>query len=486
MNDALNHLKDYKNQLIAAVLVGMFVVSLFMGVPVLFSMVMVLWAGSVVYAIHDLKNRSAYLVFLLAFFLFLLGGEFFELYMGYPQEYNFTENLDQHAYACLIVSLLFLLLGFMGTEYYSAVKKPAVLGPYQPKKSVWSKIRFFSRMAMLICLVPYFLKTLDAALYTLKNGYLSYYTTYRSRLPGIFEVLSEMFTMFMFIYLATMPSKKNCMVPIVMYLANSVLAMLTGRRISVGIAVLVVLFYVIMRHYRKPSEKWINKKLVITVLIACPLAVLFLHMQRYLRYGDAVEGSNFLDMIISFLSQQGFSINILKLQKELEGDPLGCTSLYYTIHYLRGNVITRHLFDFPMEYYTTRTVETALQTNCLADYIQYKVSAEDFFAGYGLGTSFIAELHHDLGFFGIALGSAFYGALLNGLFSVRKFSFWRFVVGMMMLEEFVIMPRYGADVFMRPFYNLTKMAVLAVFILLVYASKDTIETIKKKISEGRK
>jgi len=268
-----------------------------------------------------------------------------------------------------------------------------------------------------------------------------------------------------------MPRKEKCILPLALYLVHGAVGMLTGRRISFGIAVLVVLFYILFRHGRRPQEGWINKKVLLVIVIACPIAILLLHMQRYLRYGDAVEGGGILDMMCRFLSQQGFSINILKLQKELEGDSLGCTSLYYTLHYLRGSVLTRNLFDFPMEYYTQRTVETAMQTNCLADYIMYMVDKEDFFAGYGLGTSYIAELYHDLGFFGVALGSAIYGGLLNALFSMRHFSFWRFVAGMMMLEEFVILPRYGADVILRPFYNLTKMAVLILIVLLGYGIK---------------
>ena len=136
-----------------------------------------------------------------------------------------------------------------------------------------------------------------------------------------------------------------------------------------------------------------------------------------------------------------------------------------------------------MELYTQRSVGTALHTNCLADYIMYRVSEQDFMAGYGLGTSYIAELHHDLGYFGVALGSTVYGALLSWIFSPKRFSLWKFAVGMMMLEEFVILPRYGADVILRPFYNLTKMAVLVMFILLVYVSKEHLQKVWNKIKK---
>ena len=280
--------------------------------------------------------------------------------------------------------------------------------------------------------------------------------------------------------MAGFPAKKECLLPIGIYLVHGGLAVLTGRRISLGVAILVLMFYVLLRHYRNKEEKWINRKVVIAVVIACPVLILALYVQRYLRYGQDVEGGGLLDMACRFLSQQGSSIHILKLQKELEGDPLGCTSLYYTLHYLRGNIITRHFFDFPMEFYTERTVETALNTNCLADYIMYKVDANDFFAGYGLGTSYIAELNHDLGLVGVALGSAVYGFLLNWLYSPKYFSYWKLALGLLMLEEFVILPRYGADVILRPFYNFTRSLVLVGLFVLVLLGKERVLALTTK------
>lgn len=479
MRFALQSSEWRKKMIPAAVAVGFLLISLACGASLLFAMVMLLWAGLLCYTFRDLTNRAGYMVFLLAFFLFLLGGEFFELYLGYPQEFTFVSELDNHAYIVLFVSLVFLHVGFCGANHFQDRKKKEankVERKDDPEKI--QKLQKIVRIMMYVSVIPYFLKTLDAGLYTMENGYLSYYTEYKSRLPGLVDTVSEWYTMFFFLYLATFPAKKDCIIPLGLYIVHGGVAMLTGRRISIGIAVLVVMFYVIIRHGRDKSERWINRKLVIAVLMACPIMILVLHMQRYRRYGEAVEGGGILDMAFRFLSQQGSSISVLKLQKELEGDPLSCTSLYYTIHYLRGNVITRYFVDFPMEYYTERSVNTALYTNCLADYIMYMVNAEDFFAGYGLGTSYIAELNHDLGLFGVALGSAVYGGLLNWLYAPKYFSYWKFALGLMMLEEFVILPRYGADVILRPFYNLTKMLVLGCLFLIVRLSEEDKAKIK--------
>lgn len=476
MGCSLRASKWDKKWIFAILLVAFSAYSKFCGVAPLFVLVMMLWGALVIYTFCDLRNRAAYLVFLLAFFLFLLGGEFFELYFGYAQDFNFVESLDLHAYVVLLVSLAFLQVGYWGADLILGKKKekaPKIKRRNDPDSL--QLLQKLSRVMLYITAIPMYVKTLDAVLYTMENGYLSYYTTYESRIPVLLEMAGEMFPLFFFLYLASFPAKKRCLLPMAIYLVHGCLAMLTGRRISLGVAILVLLFYVLLRHYKNKEERWINRKIVIAVVIACPVLILVLYVQRYLRYGEEVQGGGLLDMACRFLSQQGSSIHILKLQKEVEGDPLGCTSLYYTLHYLRGNIITRHFFDFPMEYYTGRTVQTALNTNCLADYIMYKVDANDFFAGYGLGTSYIAELNHDLGLVGVALGSTVYGFLLNWLYSPKYFSYWKLGLGLMMFEEFVILPRYGADVILRPFYNFTRTLVLVAVFVMVLLGKERIQ-----------
>lgn len=474
-------LKNKKYILFAVCALSFLAVSVALDVSLLFAAVMLLWGGLVIFTLHDLKNRAAYLIFLIAFFLFLLGGEFFELYMGYYQDYTFPENINIHAYICLLISLAFIHTGYYATEKIS--DKRSLKKNKAPKYEFYftEKIRKTTRIGLYVSVVPYFLTVLDAGLYTLKHGYLSYYTDYHSRLPEIVEMISDLFPMFLFFFLATLPPKKQCLLPMILYLAHGASALITGRRIMFGVAMLVLGCYIIIRHFINPSEGWLSKKKIIIILALCPVILIAMYAQRYIRYGQSMDVNfNIFDIIFRFLSQQGSSIGILKHQKVLEGDQLGCTSLYYTIHYLRGNFLTRGFFDFPMDYYMHRSVETAYETNCLADYIMFKVNASDFFAGYGLGTSYIAELNHDLGYAGVALGSTIYGFLLSWLYSANHFSFWKFSIGFMILEEFTIMPRYGADVIMRPFYNLTKMFVMVLLIVFTLFSKEDIIRLFKK------
>ena len=302
----LRRMSDKHNLLwivLAGLAIILFIATLICGASMLFCGVMVLWGCLLVYAIRDTRNRAGLFVFLLAFFLFLLGGDFFEMYFGYPQEFEFAVFLDNHAYVCLIISLAFLFVGFYGMTNGMERMKPL------PESKKWDPeqtliLRRVLLIGVYVTVVPFFLKTLDAGLYTLQNGYLKYYTEFKCRLPAPVEIMSEWFTMFFFAYLATMPPKKQCLIPMTLYFAHGVLAMITGRRISVGIAALVIAAYVLYRHGRDRSEKWLNKKKILIVLAACPLAILALYAQRYLRYGQSVQGGGILEMMFRFLSQQ--------------------------------------------------------------------------------------------------------------------------------------------------------------------------------------
>jgi oligosaccharide repeat unit polymerase len=450
------------------------VASLILRVPILFALVMLVWLNMLAYACLRWKNRAAYISFLAAFFLFLLGGEFTAVYFGYPKDYNFTDYYNRHAYICLLISLVGLQIGYVTAEVAPShiLRNGKHLSRPARKAPDYSKIRKYSKILLYVTAVPYYLKALDIGLYVLQNGYLSYYTDYVTRLPGIVETLSEMFTMFLFIFLATMPKKKECALPLGLYFGCGLLSLMSGRRISFGVTILVIFTYVLLRCAITPEERWMRKRWGVAAVIACPLLVVGLCAFKYIRYGGTVEGTGFFDLFLRFFSQQGVSYDTIVFEKQLEGDSLGCTSLYYTIKYFRSNVLTRHLVNFPLEYYQTRSVETALYTNCLADYIQYSVKSSSYFAGYGLGTSYIAELYHDIGYVGLGVVSMVYGAILSLLYTTKRRGVWRWAIALMMLEEFVILPRYSADVILRPFYNLTKMLILVVFI--VFLEKDRI------------
>jgi len=447
-------------------------ISILIDVPTLLTIALLLWIIAVEYTICDLKNRSAFLLFLISFFVFLMGSEVAVQYLGYPREYVFSEAIDNHAYICLCISLLGLMLGFALSSRVvfrrNNIRKDTDLYTKQ-------KIRMISKRGMVITAIPYIAEAIDSGIYVLKNNYLAYYVSYSSSLPSIVTQLSELYTMFLFMYLATMPEKKKCKAYISIYLIYGIIMLMTGRRLYFGIAIFTVAAYILIRHKRNPEEKWITDKLRWFVVIVAPVTIILLYAYKYVRYDLDVVGSGYIDLFVRFFDQQGFTINVIKFAKQYGGENLGITSLYYTLKFLRSGVLTRWFFSFPVEYYKMRNAISALNINSLADYVMYNYNSYQYSIGYGLGTSYIAELYHDGGYFLLFFCNIFYGIILSKLFSLRSENVWRYTFALMMLEQFMVLPRYGADAIFRPFYNLTKMVILlAVFLFVKYAKSKTI------------
>ena len=438
-------------------------------VPFLFVMCLVIWGLMLAYSFNNLQSRYVLLIYLLAFFMFLLGGDATAWYFGCDQEFTFDASIDMHAYKCIFLSLFFILIGFVLGEITLCRKYNARLYMEQTYSDRQYYVKKISCIGLYITVIPYLIGTIEAGIYVINNGYLKYYTDFATSLPKIIEVPGELFTLFLFAFLATMPEKKQCIIPLSLYFLNGCIGLMSGRRLYFGIAVFVVAAYIIMRHRKAPQESWIKKKWLIPLAIAAPLCIVLLYCYKYIRYNIPIENTNILAMLVRFFNQQGVSIDTIKFGKLFEGDELGCTSLYYSIKYFRSNVLTRAFVNFPTELYNIRSRNTALFTNCFADYIQFRVSPKDYYAGYGLGTSYIAELYHDMGYIGVSVISMLYGFIMNKLFSVKneKVNIWRYTIALMILEQLVILPRYGADAVLRPFFNMTKMGVFVCFIVAV-------------------
>ena len=422
-----------------------------------------------IYSLTKFKDRFILAFFLASFFLFLLGGEFAYQYFGFSFDDQFSETINNHAYFSCVISLVFIWIGYVIAEHTSSENKRFHLSlTSNDDIAATIFIRKIGEWGIYLTFIPTMIRGVEVGLYAQQHGYTSIYTMYSSSLPTIIMSLSQMFTLFLFMFLATLPEKKRCIVPLLMYLIYGGIDLLAGRRLQLGASIMVIICYLILRQYRNPEEKWITKKMIVPSIVASVLLLFFLYSFRFMRYGETVEQKSFFGVLLGFLSQQGVSIDILKYQKLYEGDELKWTSLYYTLRYLRISVLTRHLSGFPTELYDYRSWEEIVKTGNLSGYIMFNISKYMYYNGYGLGTSYIAELYHDFGYAGISIYSLVLGWVLKRLFVFEeKFDIWRVTISFLILEKLVVLPRYGADSILLPFYNLANVIVVIGILLLI-------------------
>lgn len=449
-----------------------FVVSCIIHVPVLFTIALLLWIDILIYSIQNIGKRYALMVYLLAYFLFLMGQEVAVYYLGFEEEYFFPDQVNSHTYILLILGLIGILIGFYLAEKVRFVNKDK--GIYGNNTEVLINTGVQNRqfetiilkkiaiIGIIITIIPYYLVGIYKGIFVLQHSYLEYYTSYSSSLPSIVSDLGELFALFFFLYLATFPTKKEARPIILLYIGYGFISLISGRRIALGMALMFVLAYYLMRNASDNNEKWIKRGHVILAIVLVPILIVALYMFKYLRYQESVVGNGKIDMFFRFFYQQGTSINIIKFQKYLEPCSIKYTSLYYTLKFFRR--FTKYFSGFQFSWYSARNSNTAFNTNCLADYIYYRINPRGFKKGLGLGDCYLADLYNDGGYILVIVGSILYGILLCKLFNFFKKSVWNKLIALMILEQFFILPRYGADTIFRYFFNWK----ILVFFIVIY------------------
>lgn len=363
-------------------------------------------------------ENMAYIAFLFCLFTFLMGG--FLLHLG-DEEYfvNYSYEAYMHISICL-----FLCLSFSSISY-DFISRRNVTKDFRFEEIEKSKKTYKIRKSALWIFYAFSVFSVavngEKVLFVIKNSYLQYYMTYNSALPSAFFNLASISEFAFYVFLATMPRKKQCVKPIIWFLIVSAMSLGYGQRNGFVVSVLFVAIYYAIRH-KLDGEKWISKKTVIATLIAIPFFISALYSFNYIRSDNDVKVSGVGNQIVAFFDEQSVSSQIIGYGYEYK-DSIKQNEINYTISQLTNivtqNTIVKKLFG--TQGYTGQTVENALYGTNYGNAITYIVMPSNYLSGIGMGTSYVAEAYHDFGYFGVVFINIIYGGLL-ALFQKKRFS----------------------------------------------------------------
>ena len=260
--------------------------------------------------------------------------------------------------------------------------------------------------------------------------------------------------------------------PFRIYFLTSVFTLLVGRRIIFIANALLFLGYLILRN--SENESWINRKALVFIVFIMPLSIVGLYAMKYVRYGYDVEADSLLSAFLGFFRQQGFTANLIMLGKRYEENLTSdCYSLYDIIRFFRINHITRYLLR--LDYigrYTGSRENLALESGSFARIISYTVVRARYLFGYGMGSCYIAELYHDLGYAGIVIGSLIYGFFLRTVSCLGN-SAIKNMIYLKMFHNFLMAPRYCYDYPFFLVFSISLWIYIAVVFLLANIIKQS-------------
>ena len=422
---------------------------------------LIIFAVGFVLFVKDMEHNIFMLAFLLSFFTFLLGSEALCLLGLKENKYKFPVEVNNHAYVSIAISVMFLFLSYMVTNSYLRKRYPATIGEAPLSGRILSirKTSLFFYYALLAFKI---IINLSELIFVRTFGYANLYSDYNFQGPSIFIKLAEMCTLSFFVFLGTLPSKKECKIPVFAYIFVTVITIFTGRRNDLITTLFLLFVYYCMRNVMNSgNEVWISRKKIFVLVLAMPLVLSLLTVFSSIRSGsqDGIAVSYFKG-IGDFFYQQGFSINIIKWEKSLESSipnkiySLGQTYEFFTTR----NFVSRLLFNFKS--YSGQTVERAMEGHRLSYLLSYLVFPGSYANGYGVGSCYIAEVFHDFGYIGIAIVNCIYGWLFAN-FNYIKYRGPIFMgISLLMMQSLLMAPRAYADGFIGSVLDLSNIEIL--------------------------
>ena len=428
------------------------------------------------FSIKNIYDNIFLFSFLLCFFTFLLGGQLFDKFLN-VYGYDFSKDIELHADLVLLIALTGLMFGYLLADK-TKENKP-VFRAVDYNSAYYVNVRTVSKYLFFVSYALWMLILLDNVLYVIQYGYISYYLSYLSRVPAFIRVFGYMAPSAFFLYLATMPTKRDAKIVIIMYSFYLLLSLGTGRRIYFMTGFLIIFAYMMLRNVVNPERRpWISKKQLIYICALLPVLLMFMYFFEYVRSEHAVGIASEYSPLRGFFVRQGTSINVIKYAELFEErlNPDAYYSLYNTLKWLQDSWID-YLLNLNLNFeFGRQSLETAISGTSLADFVSYNANPTTYLTGMGYGSCYIEELYVDFGYIGVFLGNVIYGILLCVLLknAVNKGNIWKIAIGLFMIDAIFKAPRATFDAFWGSFLYFNSWGpFLLIFIFVnVYMTKN--------------
>lgn len=378
--------------------------------------ILLIYFTNIVYSIQNFSKNFVYFFMQITIFTFLLARPFIGLCGGidwWNSAYQAKENI-WFALKLLLLTETALLLGsniadgIYGTKRRTNKKS-------EGKSKMLEEMRVVSLIIFLVSVFFYLLEQIEPLVTIGTGNYLEYYTGFSSKLPGIVHTVASFMKYSLCIFLATLPSKRIAIVPMVLYVFSTLPSLLIGVRNPFVLSLFFSLSYFLLRDYLLDNKKWIGKIEKGMIVICTPLLMAFMVIYASVRNGGGIKIENFLRMISEFFYGQGVSFDVLCIGYGYIPGLKILKPINYTfggiIDYLYRGTIGQVIFHTePLTSYNSTF--NAEHSNSLSHALSYLSMKEQYLKGRGRGSSYLLEVATDFGYIGVFIFSLLLGAIL--------------------------------------------------------------------------
>jgi len=387
-------------------------------------MLLLVWALSTYIVIVNRKIILA--MFSLVMFFFMLGNIFAYLINDEFSLFSTDLMIVKHVFNSLVIVILTVLLcSYIKMSNY---QKNTQTIPYKSNHNTYT-IRVFALVGFLITIFFSYVEVYQKVVFVTNNSYISYYLDFTPNIPYIFLVLSSLSSTFFYIFLGTLPNLKKMIFPTLLYIGIGVFSLFFGQRNHLILRILVLLVYYVLYTQSKNMQFRIKIKYIITLIVSLPILIVFLSFWGSYRFNQEFEFNNIIDINLDFISSIGNSVSIIEYgliyAEKLDSD------VYYSLGeieiFLRNNTISKliGIQSIPNE---PNTVETAIYGRSFSSTLMYYQNNYGYISGYGIGSSYIAEIYHDFSYIGIMIITLIYSMILVNIQKLKSINFLKIAI----------------------------------------------------------
>lgn len=400
--------------------------------------VTIILIANICYLWDEFQKNILLIMFQLTFFLFLISGVFIQTFNQENYFTMFNSSVIAETMICywMAASSMWIYIWLHSRIRIKNFSRENITDERQIGTISCSGYQFngalqkISKWMFYICSVAYAANIADKVVFRFTHTLQAYYAGYVSSLPTLIVKLGDCFLISFMLFLATKPSKKRALFPIVIYVLLSLMTLLYGVR---NVFVLNIMFLIIYGTTRNldNKEKWITRKMVNIGIVFLPVSIILLQafdaIRRNAGFSIDLLGELFSwDLVKEFFISQSVSSKILP-NAIINMDVLGGQPVPYTFGtlytYLTQNMLVR--FFTGQAAYTANSVEGAFQSGNLGSRLAYEMYEETYLTGTGMGGCFVADLYVDFSYIGIIIGTIilmmFINILSKGYFTASPY-----------------------------------------------------------------
>lgn len=295
-------------------------------------------------------------------------------------------------------------------------------------------------------------------------GYQSLYTTdYIAQNSGIVHLLGTYSSGVAFVaylvFLATMPTQRQILLPTVLMASIKCLYLLMGVRREFTVFAIVMVCYFIMRNRLDPDAGWITRRRATAIgLGTAAMAFLFTTM-------ESVRGRGSSSSLLEFFYNQGVSVRVID-NVVVFGHRL--PDQFYLAYFTHYGLMGR-LLGYPQ--LQGNSLERAEIGGSLSHSLSRIALGENaYVSGVSTGTSFLAEGYVQYGMLGVVAVAGVVGAVVRYVDGLDLSSAWSNSLRMLIVPSLIWIPRGPASDFIgilvEPTTIMAFMALLGIMAVL--------------------